>query len=273
MDVTNSVSTKQKFRYLKKRSDLIFQVEAFDAVDVESMRSFARKVTSPIGGCFLMILQLNDALFMVQTEDTFHAVARLKLKVFQAFASVFDMGSLDFFMSFSSMMAITGNIGQSNYATANTILDGELRKYPNAFSLMIPGISNIGYLARSEGDAEHSRLDSWSITSDSKRTALIQRVALMTVFSAFFVYQGWSPTPRRGNEVLDVYSALIMGRGREGHGPFFYVCSSSFTGSLKLSWTNTQRQRIKRSGLFRITEAGCRFPGHFHGGLLSRATV
>ena len=91
-------------------------------------------------------------------------------------------------MSFSSMMAVTGNIGQSNYATANTILDGEFRKYPNAFSLMIPGISNIGYLARSEGDAEHSRLDSWSIAPDSKQAVLIRRVALIVVSSAFCVY-------------------------------------------------------------------------------------
>ena len=167
-DETNSVSTKQKFRYLEKRSDLVFRVEAFNAGDVESMHSFARTVTSPIGGCFLMILHLIDGLFVAQTKETFRTVARSKLSVFQAFASVFDVDSLDFFMSFSSMMAVTGNIGQSNYATANVILDGELRKYPNAFSLMIPGISNIGYLARSEGDAEHSRLDSWCITPDSK---------------------------------------------------------------------------------------------------------
>jgi len=114
-----------------------------------------------------MVLHLIDGLFMTQTDDTFYTVARSKLTVFQTFASAFDVGSLDFFMSFSSMMAVTGNIGQSNYATANAILDGELRKYPNAFSIMIPGISNVGYLARSEGDAEHSRLDSWSITPES----------------------------------------------------------------------------------------------------------
>ena len=118
-----------------------------------------------------MVLHIIDGLFMAQTEATFNTVARSKLRVFRTFASVFDVSSLDFFMSFSSMMAVTGNIGQSNYATANTLLDGELRKYPNAFSLMIPGISDVGYLARSMGTAEHSRLDSWSISSDSKRTA------------------------------------------------------------------------------------------------------
>ena len=168
MDATDTVSTKQKFRYLKNRNDLVFRVEAFNATDVESTRSFAQTVTSPIGGCFLMILHLVDGLFMAQTQETFHAIARSKLSAFQAFSSAFDINSLDFFVSFSSMIAITGNIGQSNYATANAILDGEFRKYPNTFSLMVPGLSGVGYLARSAGDAEHSRLDSWSITPDSK---------------------------------------------------------------------------------------------------------
>ena len=115
-----------------------------------------------------MVLHLFDGLFTAQTQATFHDVAQSKLRVFQAFASVFDVGSLDFFVSFSSFMGVTGNIGQSNYATANAFLEGELRKYQNAFSLMIPGISNVGHLARSAGEAERPQLDSRSITSDSK---------------------------------------------------------------------------------------------------------
>ena len=126
-----------------------------------------------------MILHLIDGLFMAQTEETFNTVAQSKLSVFKSFHSAFDVGSLDFFVSFSSMMAVTGNIGQSNYATANLILDGELKKHPNAFSIMIPGISNVGYLARSEGDAEHSRLDSWSITSDGWNTFSVRRSVLI----------------------------------------------------------------------------------------------
>ena len=173
MDATDSVLTKQVFKYLEQRSDVVVRVEAFDAADVESTRSFARTVTSPIGGCFLMTLHLIDGLFMTQTEATFCTVAQSKLRAFQAFASVFDVGSLDFFVSFSSLAGITGDIGRSNYATANALLDGELRKYPNAFSLMIPRISDVGHLARSVGDVDQSRFDSWSITSNSKQTAWV----------------------------------------------------------------------------------------------------
>lgn len=247
MDATNSVSTKQKFKYLEKRSDLVFRVEAFNATDVESMRFFAQTVTSPIGGCFLMILHLIDGLFMAQTQETFHTVAQSKLSAFRTFASVFNVGSLDFFMSFSSMMAVTGNIGQSNYATANTLLDGELRKYPNAFSLMIPGISGVGFLARSAGDTEHSRLDSWSIRPDSKRTELVQRPTLITLLlSASCVYQGWPPAPRCRNQVLVLYSVLAMGCGREGHGTFFVMRSSPLPGALRFPWAKTRGWRKER---------------------------
>jgi hypothetical protein len=247
LKTTDSVHTRQKFGYLKKRSDLELRVEAFNAADVESMRSFSRTVTSPIGGCFLMVLHLIDGLFMAQTDETFHTVAQSKLSVFKAFDSVFGVGSLDFFLSFSSMMAVTGNIGQSNYATANAILDGELKRYPNAFSVMIPGISNVGYLARSEGDAEHSRLDSWSITSDGGRMFFGLEECANVIPSGVCVHQGWSSPPRHGKEVFDVYPTLVMGWGREGHGLFFDMRSSSFARPFGNPSANAQRQRNKRS--------------------------
>lgn len=189
-----------------------------------------------------MVLHLIDGLFMAQTDETFHTVAQSKLNVFKTFDSAFGVGSLDFFLSFSSMMAVTGNIGQSNYATANAILDGELKKYPNAFSIMIPGISNVGYLARSEGDAEHSRLDSWSITSDGGENFIDPKEPTNVFPRGLREYQGWSSPPRLGKEVLDVYPTLVMGWGREGHGLFFGVHSSSFAGSLGIPSANEKRQ-------------------------------
>ena len=101
------------------------------------------------------------------------------------------------------MMVVTGNIGQSNYATANALLDGELHKYPNAFSL-IPGISGVGYLARSAGDIEHSRLDSWSITPDSKRTAWVEKECANNCLSQSRMALGNSPQERSGRSLCSV---------------------------------------------------------------------
>lgn len=97
------------------------------------MRSFAQSVTSPIGGCFLMVLHLVDGLFTARTEATVHDVAQSKLRVFQAFASAFDVGSMGF-LPFSPLMDGTGSIRQPNYVITNALLDGEIHKSPNAFS-------------------------------------------------------------------------------------------------------------------------------------------
>jgi len=66
------------------------------------------------------------------------------------------------------MIAIMGNAGQSNYAMANSAVEGFLTQYPNAYSLSVPGISRVGVLARAgKGSRERDRLDSSSITPDA----------------------------------------------------------------------------------------------------------
>lgn len=110
------MSTKQRFGYLQSRPGLELRVEAFDATSAESMSALAKSIEIPVGGCFVATLVLMDGLFMGQTPEKFSTVADLKFKVFQTFASAFDIAELDFVISLSSMMSIAGNSGQSSYA-------------------------------------------------------------------------------------------------------------------------------------------------------------
>lgn len=61
---------------------------------------------------------------------------------------------------------------------ANNAVEGRLAEYPNAFSIAIPGITNVGYLARVQDTADsdtYKKFDRWSTTpegmfdSDPKR--------------------------------------------------------------------------------------------------------
>ncbi|KAF8180693.1 KR domain-containing protein, partial [Mycena galopus ATCC 62051] len=125
-----------KIMYLKGQDDLDLRMEACDATDVDEMHSLLRDLPAPLAGCFHMALVLADETFFRQSQRSFKSVYDSKLKVFDAFSTHVDIGGL------------VGLVGQSNYASACTALDGILAPYPNAFSMITPGISDAGYLDR-----------------------------------------------------------------------------------------------------------------------------
>lgn len=63
-----------------------------------------------------MTLVLADGLFMRQTAESFDRVCLTKLNALETFRAEVPIEKLDFFISFSSIVAILGNSGQSNYA-------------------------------------------------------------------------------------------------------------------------------------------------------------
>lgn len=46
------------------------------------------------------------------------------------------------------------------------LLDGKLSRYLNAFSIMLPGISHLGYLDRIQSDGAHKYLERWTLSPD-----------------------------------------------------------------------------------------------------------
>jgi predicted tellurium resistance membrane protein TerC len=119
--------------------DVKIKVESFDATSGEAMAALARRIEIPIGGCFIATLILDDGLFMRQTPESFHAVSNLKLKVFEAFTSIFNIETLDFFISLSSLMAVVGNSGQSSYAALVVVIS------ISAFLLTYPSVEMLSW--------------------------------------------------------------------------------------------------------------------------------
>lgn len=90
-------------------------MESFDATSAEAAASLAQSIDIPVGGCFIATVIMMDAFFMNQKPQTHRKVSGLKLDVFKAFSSAFDITKLDFVVSLSSMMIFLGNVGQSSY--------------------------------------------------------------------------------------------------------------------------------------------------------------
>lgn len=113
---TEDVTLRYKLQYLESQEGLNMELVTCDALNPTEMTVFLQKVHLPIGGCFLMPLVLHDALFLQQTQDTFDLVRRSKVEAFDVLSSLCDVKALDFFVAFSSITALWGNVGQSNYA-------------------------------------------------------------------------------------------------------------------------------------------------------------
>ncbi|KAJ7676078.1 hypothetical protein DFH06DRAFT_977335, partial [Mycena polygramma] len=150
LDPVDDAITLAKISYLSGLEDLQLQLEACDGTRSDQMGNMVRRLSksAPIAGCFLMALVLSDAVFFEQTRATLDAVYDSKVKMLEVFAAEADIASLDFFVALSSISGLVGIAGQANYASACTTVDGILAGYKNAFSLITPGISDVGFLVR-----------------------------------------------------------------------------------------------------------------------------
>ncbi|KAJ6487079.1 hypothetical protein C8R47DRAFT_951995, partial [Mycena vitilis] len=146
LDPARDVDALSKIAYLRSRHELELQLAKCDSTDSSAMLLLVNSLSVPIGGCFQLTLVLSDHLFLNQTQDTFADPHRAKLGVFETFAAVVKIEALDFYVAFSSFSGLIGHVGQSNYASASTVLEGALAHYSNAFSLVVPGIRDAGYL-------------------------------------------------------------------------------------------------------------------------------
>ena len=164
--------TRLKVAYMERCIDLSLQLESCDATSVLGMRRLIDGLKEPLGGCFLMTLVLSDGLFTNNTEDSIRRVVNAKWDSLTTLDTVAPIQTLDFCVSFSSVSALFGNYGQSNYAMANTVVDGYLARHKNAFSVSVPSISDLGYFARYQG-ARESTVKSTMLSPDGGLFAIV----------------------------------------------------------------------------------------------------
>lgn len=103
-------------RHLESIPDLTLSLRAVDASDAAATAELVTSLLKPLGGCFLMTMVLSDKSFTNQTREDFEKVFASKTTAFRNLEQAIDINTLDFFVSFSSVAALFGSPGQSNYA-------------------------------------------------------------------------------------------------------------------------------------------------------------
>ncbi|KAJ7776328.1 hypothetical protein B0H16DRAFT_1879673 [Mycena metata] len=227
LDPYRDALTTAKVAYLKSLDDLHIQFEKCDATDFDQMKSLVGDFALPIAGCIHMTLVLSDALFFNQTRDTFRRVHDSKIKVFEVFAAHIAIESLDFFVALSSFCGLLGIPGQTNYASACTALDGILARYPNAFSLITPGILDAGYLDRAS-DVPHKDTIA-SLSAEALWACLEDGLRKLDEgpFNQYIPDFDWTPVRRRfqippicgllaGTSAAESFTVAEVDAGRDG---------------------------------------------------------
>ncbi|KAH9928894.1 uncharacterized protein B0H18DRAFT_1084333 [Fomitopsis serialis] len=170
LERANNILALRILRYLETRPDLSLKLEACDAVSQSALHALLSNPEQRIAGCILLSGVLMDRMFLFQDAESFEAVFRPKVQAFEAIEATMDIESLDFFVAVSSI-ATFGNIGQTNYASANTALEGMMMQYRNAFAIVAPAIVDTASVASRDGDdhgprTELNHLMEWAFSSE-----------------------------------------------------------------------------------------------------------
>lgn len=110
-----------------ERSGAIVAVSTADVSTEHGARQIISEATAmgPVGGIFNLAMVLHDALFENQTAEAYEAVCKPKVLGTHCLDKVSRelCADLDYFVVFSSLVSGRGNIGQTNYGYANSIME------------------------------------------------------------------------------------------------------------------------------------------------------
>lgn len=165
----------------------IFKVDISNAYDVKEMFSTLKKSMPPLCGIIHSAMVLDDAMLLNMTKDCFDKVVSSKIGgTWNLHINSIDI-PLDFFILYSSMTALIGNVGQANYVAANMFLD-RFAYYRR--SLGLPALSinwgallDVGYVAR------HSELTDYIEKTGFKGFTPQQAFALISLFQKLNITQ------------------------------------------------------------------------------------
>nr|CAG4713592.1 unnamed protein product [Naegleria fowleri] len=144
--LTDGVSKDRIEELLKQDSSIRLYVLACDVSNKQQVQQVVTRIRSelnfpPLESVFHLATVYEDASINNMTEDKFNSV--INAKAVSAWniheATLSESSTLNYFVMFSSFVAINGNMEQSNYAAANCVLDA-LAHYRKSI-LNLPALS------------------------------------------------------------------------------------------------------------------------------------
>ena len=132
----------------------VYAVDISEKSQVKDLFTTIASTQQPIGGIFHCAMVLDDGFLMDMNEERFRKVLQPKVDGAMFIHEYSRSLSLDYFILFSSISSLIGNIGQANYVAANAFLDtfAHFRKNQGlpATTINLGVLGESGVVARSE---------------------------------------------------------------------------------------------------------------------------
>ncbi|KAI1495559.1 hypothetical protein F5X99DRAFT_415001 [Biscogniauxia marginata] len=133
----------------------VVKIYQMDITNRASVRAIHKKISQdmpPIAGVANGAMVLIDGLFANKTHAEFDKTLRPKVDGTVFLDELFNKNDLDFFIVFSSLAYVSGNMGQTAYAAANafmcSLVAGRRMRGLCGSAINMPGIVGLGYLNR-----------------------------------------------------------------------------------------------------------------------------
>jgi polyketide synthase PksN len=153
-----------------------FVVDVSNEVQVNDLASVLQQRSSKVSGVLHTAGIAGDGFIMNKQAATFANVLQAKVAGTCNLMRVFEDKSLDFFLCYSSITALTGGEGQADYAAANAFMDALVPAFANSsvnfISINWPSWNDVGMALDYQVDDEQTPFI--SLSSDQALSKLTQ---------------------------------------------------------------------------------------------------
>ncbi|KAI0855937.1 hypothetical protein F4860DRAFT_507101 [Xylaria cubensis] len=206
-----------------------------DAADEAAMRCiiYSLQAERPIRGVIHAAMVLKDGMFEQMDHASYMAAIVPKVHGALSLHKALGSAQLDFFVMTSSVSAVLGNMGQSNYSAANSFLDALARHRTAtglaATSLALPMVLDVGVVAEDDAiEASLLRKGLYGISEDE----MLRGISTAINTRAQQQFSGTS------HLAISSYSHLVMGmEARE----ISSAIASTKADNMEPSWLNNAR--------------------------------
>lgn len=151
----NSYAKNEVYEMKKKKVNVnIYKADVAEIDQMSEVFSKIKKELPDLAGVFHCAMVLDDGFLVDMNEERFRKVLRPKVDGAMNLHQITKELDLDYFVLFSSISSLIGNIGQANYVVANALLDSfaNVRKSQGlpATTINLGVLSESGVVARSE---------------------------------------------------------------------------------------------------------------------------